>query len=321
MARCLKGRLISKKSFKISKIPKVTIIIPLYNTGDLIKLVVKSIQNQNIYEIEIILVNDFSNDSNITVTIIEKLKNEDPRIIMINNKKNMGILYSRCIGVLHSKGEYIMSLDHDDFIFDENVFDTTYKSANNGNFDMISFAYVVSKDYNFKMKDLSSINMGHYKIISQPKLSSSPIFRNDKFYYHDFTIWAKLYKNYIYKKAVYLLTFERYSVFNAYNEDLIGLFTICNVARNYKYITKYGVYHKDYINSSSHVAKEEKRIFDDIFFSEIILDLGKNQFKKYVTIFLNHRVKISNDINNQYLLKVINKIFNCKSLKKNIKKK
>ena len=84
---------------------------------------------------------------------------------------------------------------------------------------LISFAYAVSKDYNIKMKDLRSVNMGHYKIISQPRLSSSPIFRNDGFYYHDFTILEKLYKNYIYKKAVNFLTFERYSVFNTYNED------------------------------------------------------------------------------------------------------
>ena len=41
----------------------------------------------------------------------------------------MGILYSRCIGVLNAKGEYIMNLDHDDLIFDNNVLETAYKSA------------------------------------------------------------------------------------------------------------------------------------------------------------------------------------------------
>lgn len=152
-------------------------------------------------------------------------------------------------------------------------------------------------------------------------LSSYPLFAKDKFRYHDYTIWAKLYKNSTYKKAVNFLTFERYSVFNTYNEDLIGLFTICNVADNYKYIRKYGVYHKDYVNSTSHVAKKEKTIYDDIFFSEIILDLGKNQFKKYGAIFLNSRVKLSNDENNQYLLKVINKILNNKYIDKKYKKK
>ena len=51
------------------------------------------------------------------------------------------------------------------------------------------------------------------------------------------------------------------------------------------------------------------------------MDLGKNQFKKYGAIFLNSRVKLSNDENNQYLLKVINKILNNKYIDKKYKKK
>ena len=308
---CFKGRL-KQKIFEKTKNPKITIIIPLYNTGELIRLIIRSIQNQNFLDIEIILINDYSNDNNVTLSIIDTLKKEDPRIIIINNKKNMGILYSRCIGVLQSKGEYIMNLDHDDFIFDENVFDTSYKSAKNGNYDIISFTYVISKDYNFEVKDPPYFNIPHNYIVSQPRLSSSPIFKNDNFYYYDYTIWAKIYKNYVYKKAVKFLTFKRYSTFNTYNEDLIGLFTICNVAENYKYIRKYGVYHKNFAKSASHVAKINKIIFDNIFFSDIILDLGKNQFKKYGAIFLNERVYLSNAQNNEYLLKVINKILNCK---------
>ena len=320
LTQCLKGSLIKKQKFQISKDPKVTIIIPIYNTGELIKLVIRSIQNQNIQDIEIILINDYSNDNNITLQIIEKLKKEDPRIVIINNHKNMGILYSRCIGVLQSKGEYIMNLDHDDFIFDEDVFDTTYKSAKMGNFDIISFTYVISKDYSFKMINPWYFNIPHNYIVTQPRLSSYPLFTNDEFRYHDYTIWAKLYENLMYKKAVNYLTLKRYSVFNTYNEDLIGLFIICNVADNYKYIRKYGVYHKDYINSTSHIAKKEKAIYDDIFFSEIILDLGKNQFKKYGAIFLNERVKLSNNKNNKYLLEVIKKIFNCKYIGEKYKK-
>lgn len=320
LEQCLKGRLNNKIKFQIAKKPKVTLIIPLYNTGKLIKFIVRSVQNQNIDDIEIILINDFSIDNGLTLKTIQQLKEEDPRIILINNRKNMGILYSRCIGVLKSKGEYIMNLDHDDFIFDENIFETGYISAKFGNFDIISFTYVISKDYNFKIKEPSYINIKHNFIVTQPRLSSYPLFENDKFSYHDYTIWAKLYKNDIYKKSVNFLTFERYSVFNTYNEDLIGLFTICNVAKNYKYIKKYGVYHRDFNKSASYTAKEEKRVFDDIFFSEIIFDLGKEQFKKYGAIFLIQRVYLSNNKNNNYLLKVLNKIMHCELIKEKYKK-
>ena len=64
-------------------------------------------------DIEIILVNDFSKDN--SLKIIEEIKKEDPRIKIINNYKNMGILYSRCIAVLKAKGEYILNLYQDNF--------------------------------------------------------------------------------------------------------------------------------------------------------------------------------------------------------------
>ena len=85
--KCFKGILSQNENFEISKSPKITMIIPIYNTGTLIKSVVRSIQNQNMKDIEIILVNDFSNDNGLTLNIIEKLREEDPRIIIINNKK------------------------------------------------------------------------------------------------------------------------------------------------------------------------------------------------------------------------------------------
>ena len=176
--KCLEEKNIKNKKFEISEKPKITMIIPVYNTGELLKKVVRSIQNQNMKDIEIILANDCSNDNGLTLGILEELKEEDPRIVVINNKKNMGILYSRSISVLQAKGEYITNLDHDDFIFDEDVFDTSYKSAKNGDFDIISFMYVTSKDYYCKAKEfeLSEHYIPHNHIVYQPELSFYKIY-------------------------------------------------------------------------------------------------------------------------------------------------
>ena len=183
--------------------------------------------------------------------------------------------------------------------------------------------YIKCKSYESEIKDMipCKYEIPHNYTVFQPRLSSYPLFQNNMFSYYDYTIWAKLYKNLVYRKAVNLLTFQRYSVFNAYNEDLIGLFTICNVAENYKYIRKFGVYHRKYIYSTSYIAPKERRIFDDIFFSEIIFDLGKKQFKKYAAIFLNFKVKLSTNKNNRYLMKVLNKILNSKYIEKKFKDK
>ena len=71
----------NKDKFNSINNPKVSVIIPIYNSQSFIYRAIKSVQNQNILEIEIILINDYSNDN--TSTTIMKFKNEDPRIIII----------------------------------------------------------------------------------------------------------------------------------------------------------------------------------------------------------------------------------------------
>ena len=61
-------------------IPKISIIIPVFNCEKSIKFSLASIQNQKFMEIEIILVNDFSQDN--SKYIIECMQKEDPRIII-----------------------------------------------------------------------------------------------------------------------------------------------------------------------------------------------------------------------------------------------
>ena len=92
----------------------VSVVIPVYNTQKLIKNAIRSIQNQDLLNIEIILINDFSSDNSLYV--IEQLQKEDPRIKIINNKKNMGIFYSRNIKDLSDKGKFLFTLDNDEML-------------------------------------------------------------------------------------------------------------------------------------------------------------------------------------------------------------
>ena len=62
--------------------------------------------------------------------------NEDHRIKIINNKKNMGILYSRSIGVLFSNGNYIFPLDSDDMLLSNDVFKFIYNEIKDNNIDI-----------------------------------------------------------------------------------------------------------------------------------------------------------------------------------------
>ena len=121
--KCLKNQLIQDKT-KFNQIslekPKVSAVIPVYNSKNSISRCIRSIQNQDLLNLEIILVNDFSTDD--TLKYIQTYQKEDPRIKIINNKKNMGILYSRSIGALSAKGDYIFPIDNDDLFLDRDVF-------------------------------------------------------------------------------------------------------------------------------------------------------------------------------------------------------
>ena len=86
--------------------PKITSIIIIYNAEKSISTAIRSIQNQNMTDIEILLIDDCSLDN--SLKIIEKFQKEDKRIKIIKNKKNKGALFSRSLGALKSKGKYIL---------------------------------------------------------------------------------------------------------------------------------------------------------------------------------------------------------------------
>ena len=109
---CNSQRLINKRKYKKNKFPKVSIISPIYNREKYILRFLRSLQNQKFNDIEILLIDDCSNDK--SVKKIEQYQEKDERIVLIKNKKNKGTLMSRIIGVFNSRGEYLIFPDPDD---------------------------------------------------------------------------------------------------------------------------------------------------------------------------------------------------------------
>jgi len=107
--------------------PKISIIIPIYNSEKTIIPLIHSIQSQTLKEIEIICINDNSSDK--TESILTKLKKEDSRIITITNKIKRGILYNIINAGIQAKGEYVIFLYPDDFFISNDVLDKLYDIA------------------------------------------------------------------------------------------------------------------------------------------------------------------------------------------------
>ena len=320
--KCIKGLLFNKKSVKKYNNSIISAIIPVFNCGKKIISSIRSIQNQNISQIEIILINDFSQDN--SLIIIEELQKQDSRIKIINNKKNMGTLYSRCIGVLCAKGKYIFPLDNDEMFLDYDVFDYIYKIGINENFDIVGFKTVYIKDYNDsidKIKDIRFSNHPNNMILHQPNLRKYPITR-DKMY-NDIHIWGKSIKNEIYKKGVKYLGKKRYSIFMSWAEDTIMILILFNIAKSFKFVHKYGVIHLLSNSTASFTQPLKNRIYGEILLLDIIFDYSKNNSDKnlavYHALYIKKKYNITKYENNKNLIKlrlILKKIINCKYINK-----
>ena len=95
------------------KIPLVSFIIPTYNSGKSIVRCLKSVSNQTYPNIEIIIIDDCSNDN--TLLKIKKLNLKN--LIIIKKNENQGPSKCRNDGILACNGKYISILDSDAYLF------------------------------------------------------------------------------------------------------------------------------------------------------------------------------------------------------------
>lgn len=109
----------------------LSIIIPVYNGEKYIEKMLKSLILDELYNTEIIIVNDGSTDS--TKSICEKYEN-----ISLYNISNHGVSYARNFGLENSRGKYIMFVDADD-LMSENWFSIVSKYFNK-DYDIVYFS-------------------------------------------------------------------------------------------------------------------------------------------------------------------------------------
>ena len=328
---CRNYSLINEIIPKIKSRPKITVTIPVYNAAETIKTSIRSIQNQNMNEIEILIIDDVSTDN--SSSIINELMLEDNRINLIKNKKNRGTLYSRSIGALNAKGKYIMTLDNDD-LFLYGIFNKCYEEAEKKNLDIIEFSGLqICKNCSVNINNIYIPYFLRFKenglIVRQPKLSTFNYIRtNTSFEFIDVFVWGKLIKKETYQKAIKSLGKEINEHNICLTEDKILTFGLFKVANSFKYIDYYGIAYIENPNSICHTwsVSKSKRIIHDffmlslIFFNltknteeiQIVVDELKIHFKEFSTIL--------DDEHKFLFMKLYNDILNCKTVLESEKK-
>ena len=209
-----KGILLYKHNFVKQNNPDVSVIISLFNREKYINSTIVSVQNQKMKNFEIIIVDDHSTDN--SIKNVENAQKIDPRISLIRNEKNMGALYSKSIGVLYSRGKYILSLDSDDMICIDNYIKVLHKEAKKKNYD-----YIECNEY-------IEINLND-KTINRKKISTM-------------LLWVKLIKRNTYKEIINKIGTDALKKgITTLDDNFILLFLKDN--QNFKRINKIGVFH------------------------------------------------------------------------------
>lgn len=145
--------------------PKVSLIIPVYNVENYIERCLNSVVNQTLKDMEIIIVNDGSKDS--SKEKIEKYLKKYPWIKYLE-KENGGLSDARNYGMQYVTGEYVAFLDSDDYV-ESTMYEEMYDIAKREDADMVECNFIWEYP-NKKRNDIGEIYKSKKEMIQKARV-------------------------------------------------------------------------------------------------------------------------------------------------------
>ena len=227
--------------------PKVSVIVPVYNVEKYLKKCLDSLLNQTIKDdIEVIIVNDGSKDK--SQDIIDEYIKKYPNLFKGYIKENHGQGSARNYGVKKATGEYIGFVDADDYI-EENMYEVLYNEAKEKNLDIVVCDMVWAyedgkieyrstlpsflKEFNYKTYILSNPGPVN-KIYKRELWENSKVYFPEDIWYEDFAIIPALSKytkkiGYINSKLYYYRQRQNSTMKNTkYDTKLLDIIKACS---------------------------------------------------------------------------------------------
>ena len=223
--------------------PKVSVIVPVYNVEKYVEKCLDTLVNQTLEDIEIIVVNDGSNDN--SKDIIEKFIKKYPKKIVYLEKENGGLSDARNYGIPHATGKYIAFLDSDDYA-ELNTYKDMYELAEAENSDMVECDFV----WEFPDKsinDIGAIYNGKHEMIEKARVVA----------------WNKLIKKEILEKnKIKFPKGYRY-------EDIEFTYKLVPYLERISFLKKTCIHYMQRDNSISNTQNEKTKeiinVFEDVF--------------------------------------------------------
>lgn len=241
--------------------PKVSVIVPIYNSEKFLPKCLDSLVNQTLQEIEIILVNDGSTDN--SLSICEEFAAKCDRIKVITTE-NKGQAEARNLGLDIFNGTYVGFIDSDDWV-DEKYFERLYTAAEENGCDIAVSNFVREKGENKKLRLKFKNQQVFLTTESKMKVCNVP---------REGCVWNKIYR----KEIVNNLRF----VSGMYYED--GEFTLRALHKSEKLVSVPNVLYHYVVNSNSIVKSQ----WTDKKFNDLMM--AKKNILKFI---LQNEIKMS----------------------------
>ena len=316
----------------ISNEIKISVIIPIYNGGKYLNISLRSVQNQKMKDIEIIIVDDNSGDD--SLEIIHNYMKNDKRIKLIENNETRRILFCKSMGVLNAKGKYIIEIDQDDMFIRDDAFDILFEESEKYDLDLLNFNYI----YTNNSLDLQKV-INHIKNINIIQKIPKPKFFILK--ENLCLLWGNIINADLYKKVIYNLwpIIINYKII--FQEDFLITFFILIYAQKSKHLNNIFYYYFVNLNQASRGHQNNPQFLTSVIFAGIIfynyyiksnpqdfqiiinyIDLNKHHFKKiqilYPSLFkyLFGKILTNNqlpDSNKNFIMNEFNISENCDS--------
>ena len=257
----------------MTKSPKISVIIPVYNVEKYLRECLDSVINQTLEDIEIICVNDGSTDK--SGEILNEYAYKDSRIKIIDLKKNVGLGKARNIAFNEVSAPYVMYLDSDDW-YEHDACELAYNQIIKNDNDFVLYrAYTYTDDTKTKKLRIERFNEIE-KYENEPHIKYHDL---NPLYLYSIAPWFKIHKTSFIKE--HNLFFEEGICYE--DQPFWYKLILCNP--DFSIINKPLIYYRQRKNS---ITKNPKFFIDLILVKSKVLKLykeyGKPLFIKYFSI-------------------------------------
>ena len=325
--------LLDKKKYERTNNPDITVILIMFNQAYCIHKALRSIQNQSIKNLEIIIIDDCSSDD--SIEIIKTYQKEDDRIILIEHKINQGKIKSRSDGIRMAKGKYITMIDGDDSLTHKDIIRNSLYIAKLGDLDIVEFKIIKYRNdkyigYHNKYPIITD------NIIYQPELRTKFFYISDNYRYRAIqnrNICGKIIKTEILRKVINNIGPKYSEDYIIDYEDTIMVVSLFQVSKSYYFMKQNGYYYsKDKKKKTKLKVCKCKTInsirgMDQVKLLQFLIEKTKNnkiekQLIYHEIISINYYTNFYRFINHDFKMvyDILDKIVKSRFLTKNQKR-